>query len=297
MSQEITDGSETYSRLKNIVIETISSSSSKSSLSNAHSRVFFDHFVDDDVDEVVTFERFLNFLHNHYFSRLAWARLTLNLKKCKFFVSRIQILEHQRDVIDIKSSKNKLKMFREWSSLTFKKELDRFLHMLSFLKNYILERADRTTLLKTTIIEKITSTIVNEKKRITRKIKNFLWISKHEIVFQNIKKTIVENVCSSEDDEVQWHLAIDASKTDVDEILFQLSNHSIDITMSKNTRDSLKIVMFLSFQFTDSQTRYQTTEREFLFVIKNLIEVRWLVQESKHSIKLYTNHQTLLKCF
>ena len=66
--------------------------------------------------------------------------------------------------------------------------------------------------------------------------------------------------------------------------------------MSKNTRDSLKIVMFLSFQFIDSQTRYQTTKRESLSVVKNLIEVRWLVQESKHSIKLYTNHQTLLKC-
>ena len=174
MSQEIINDSETYSRLKNIVIETISSLSSKSSLSNAHSRIFFNHFVDDDVDEAIIFESLLNFLHNHYFSRLAWAKLTLNLKKCKFFVARIQILKHQRDVIDIRSSKDKLKIFRKWSSLTSKKELNRFLHMFSFLKNYILERANRTTLLKTTIIEKITSTIMNEKKRITRKIKNFL---------------------------------------------------------------------------------------------------------------------------
>ena len=66
--------------------------------------------------------------------------------------------------------------------------------------------------------------------------------------------------------------------------------------MIKETRDSMKIVMFLSFVFIFSQIRYQIIEREALVVVKNLAEIRWLVQEFKFSTKLYIDHQALFKC-
>ena len=44
--------------------------------------------------------------------------------------------------------------------------------------------------------------------------------------------------------------------------------------MIKKTRNSIKIVMFLSFVFTSSQTRYQTIERKTLIVVKNLTEIK-----------------------
>lgn len=44
--------------------------------------------------------------------------------------------------------------------------------------------------------------------------------------------------------------------------------------LSKETRDSLKVFMFLSFQFTDTQPRYHIIEREVLSIMKNLLEVR-----------------------
>ena len=47
--------------------------------------------------------------------------------------------------------------------------------------------------------------------------------------------------------------------------------------MTKDPLDKLKIVSFLSFQFTEVQQRYHTTERETLAVIRCLAECRWLV--------------------
>ena len=51
--------------------------------------------------------------------------------------------------------------------------------------------------------------------------------------------------------------------------------------------------MFMSFCLEDAETRYDTTEREALAVVRCLAEVRWLVTGSKYPTKLYTDHSAL----
>ena len=247
MRQEITKNSEMYSRLKNIVIDSIFFFDSESSLFDVKNETFFEHFVNDNVDEANSFEHLISFLHNYYFSRLVWVQLTLNSKKCKFFVFKIQILSHQRDAFEIRLFNDKLKTFRKWSAFTTKEKLKRFLYMLLFLKNYISKRADKSTFLKSAIIEKVTISVRNDKKRISRKIKNFQWTSKHQKVFDDVRKTVTKNVYFEEDDNFQWYLTTDVSKTEAKKVFFQLSNHSFEILLSKKIKDFLKIVMFLFF--------------------------------------------------
>ena len=113
IKQKITENSETYFKFKNIVTDLIFSFNSKSSSSNAMKHIFFNHFVDDNCDEANTMKKLLNFLYYYYFLRLKWVKLTLNLKKCKFVVLHIKILNHQKNVINIRSFENKLKMFKK----------------------------------------------------------------------------------------------------------------------------------------------------------------------------------------
>lgn len=138
--------------------------------------------------------------------------------------------------------------------------------------------------------------MIGGKKRTAKRAMDFIWTSEHQTIFEEIKRSILETACSKGDDSIQWHLAIDASKTGAGGVLFQRPDHPMGIAMTKENRDAIEIVMFLSFGFTGPQTRYQTIEREALSVVKNLGEVRWLVQGSKYSVKLYTDHQALLKC-
>lgn len=49
-------------------------------------------------------------------------------------------------------------------------------------------------------------------------------------------------------------------------------------------------VKFMSFQMTACQTRYHTTEREFLAVLLCWEKARYLVCGSDHPVKLYTDH-------
>ena len=179
MKQKITEDSETYLRLKNIVTDSVFFFDSESFLFDVKDETFFEHFMIDDVDETNSFEHLMSFLHNYYFSRLIWTQLTLNSKKCKFFVFKIQILSHQRDAFEIRLFNDKLKTFREWLVLTTKKKLKRFLYIFFFLKNYISEKADKFIFFKSAIIEKVIISVCDDKKRINRKMKNFQWTSRY----------------------------------------------------------------------------------------------------------------------
>ena len=106
----------------------------------------------------------------------------------------------------------------------------------------------------------------------------------------------MKTICSNENDKRQWHLIIDVFKIDASEVLFQLNNHSSEIVHRKKFLKNMQIIMFLNYQYNSFQIRYQIIERETLVVVKCLTKVRWLVQSSQYSIKLYTNHSTLTKC-
>ena len=52
----------------------------------------FKYFFDDDYGAADTFDQLLQFLHDIYFPRIHWARLTLKPSKSQFFVSNIEPL-------------------------------------------------------------------------------------------------------------------------------------------------------------------------------------------------------------
>lgn len=70
MSQKLIEKSEIYIKLKIITTRKIFKLNSKSSLNAVFIKTMFIHFINDDVNEVNTFKVLMNFLHNHYFSRL-----------------------------------------------------------------------------------------------------------------------------------------------------------------------------------------------------------------------------------
>ena len=94
IGQGLTGAPSTYSRLKDLATGTIPAPNSEPSLSH-HPRVAFEFFLDDDQGAAESIEEMLDFLHNSYFPRLAWAGLTLNPKKTRFMTGSMQILGHQ----------------------------------------------------------------------------------------------------------------------------------------------------------------------------------------------------------
>ena len=121
MNQEIIENSKTYTQLKKTVTNVISFSNSESTLSETNSdHTIFNHFVNDDVEKFDIFENLINFFYQHYFSKLSWAKLTLNFSKCEFFISKVELLKHQKNDKNIKFSKDKLKIFKKYFFFKFR---------------------------------------------------------------------------------------------------------------------------------------------------------------------------------
>jgi hypothetical protein len=66
---------------------------------------------------------------------------------------------------------------------------------------------------------------------------------------------------------------IDTSKFSIEEVLFQLKDISIRIEVSPKCLVNIRIIIFLSFQLFDVESKYRITDREALVVVRCLAKV------------------------
>jgi hypothetical protein len=283
MGQGLTGAPGTYSRLKDLFAAPIPAPCAEPGLDGGG--VGFECFQDDDIGAFETFTDQLRFLHERYFPRLKWAGLTLNPKKTQFCVRRTKILGHERTVSGLRPSADKIRALTTWPVPESEADLMRFVYTLPFLKVYIPGRADMIAILK--------QAVISEGKGAKRRVIDFIWTKVQQRVFNRIKSFFPRITLSGGDPHLQYHLATDASNTGLGGVLFQMSKWPIGTRTSRNTVEDETVIMFMSFALSDAETRYHTTEKEALAVLKCLEEVHWLVMGADHPVILYTDHLAL----
>ena len=120
-----------------------------------------------------------------------------------------------------------------------------------------------------------------------RRVVGFKWGEDQQKSFEHIKSSIISNAVYGGDDRIQYHLATDASKTGMGGVLFQIIDQPAGTIAAQKNRKTQRIIMFISKPFTEAETRYSTTEREALAVVRCLEEVRWLVLGSAFPTKVH----------
>ena len=76
------------------------------------------------------------------------------------------------------------------------------------------------------------------------------------------------------DPAVQYYLATDASKWCLGDVLFQLVDAPPGREATHSYKEHIRIIMFISFQLEDAETRYDTTEKKAPAVVRCLAEIR-----------------------
>ena len=102
----------------------------------------------------------------------------------------------------------------------------------------------------------------------------FLWGDKQKRSFQAVKETISTNLMDGANPEMQYHLATDASKQTLENVLFQLQNASVGIEAINSYKDAIQIIMFMFFWLEDVKTWYTATECKILAVVRYLAKVK-----------------------
>jgi len=301
MGQGLAGAPQTYTRLKDIFSGYIPAPNPEACL-NKCSAGAFECFVDNHFGAFPSFRSQLNLLHQHYFPRLAWARLTLKGCKCGFFLERISPLGFSSDSSGLRPSLDKVQAIREYPRPTNAAEIEAFIYMTIYLRQFIQGRAEHARILKEAILywqvngdEKSKSEQASRRDKPIKVVVGIKWGQEQETAFKAIKKAIIENVVYGGDERKQYHLMTDASIHAIGGVLFQLPNTPAGTNLTTMTRREMKVIMFISKRLIAAETRYSTTEREALVILRCLEEVRWLVLCSPYPTKVYTDHKALLE--
>jgi len=151
MGQGLAGAPQTYSRLKDIFSGRILEPNAEKSL-NECTPWAFECFVDDDFGAFPSFRTQFDFLHNHYFLTLAWVKLTLKGTKCGFFLAKIDPLGFSSKGSGLPSSLDKVQVIREYPTPTNAVEIEAFIYMTIYLRQFIPGRVEHARILKEAIV-------------------------------------------------------------------------------------------------------------------------------------------------
>lgn len=324
MSQELKRATHIYFQFSNLIFDSLSANEVRVrrmiTILSIKKKTTFSIYMNDHVVSVRIFDSMFEFLHKQYFSRVIFESVYLSEHKTMIMSDNLELLEFQRTSEELRFSLKHREKIINWSILTNWAKLDAFLWLTSFLRIFISDWAEHVLKLKKVYlieisveskpkkshddeIEKCDKNLI--KKRSTTRSKKltiqrkwakkdtFDWDSSQEKSFNHIKKFITNNTMIEANSTAQYHLITDASKRDVDEVLFQLKEVLIETEATLKLLSNERIVMFLSFRLENAEIRYFNSKRECLAVIKCLAEIKWLIIENDHSVLIYSNHETL----
>lgn len=225
---------------------------------------FLSRFVDDFLIVSSTWEDHLAHLRV-VFSSLKKAGMTLKLKKCFFMQEEVEYLGFILSKDGIRKNPEKVKAIMQFPAITNKKRLQSFIGAVNFYRKFHLTH----------------SFLLEPLLHLLKKDVPWVWSSKEEHAFQEIKKAFSESVLLSfPDQSLPYYLNTDCSKTALAGELYQLD--------SEGNRCP---IYFYSRVLSPSEKNYTTTEQELLAIVTCCSKFRQLILGRKVFVE--TDHQAL----
>lgn len=283
----------------------------------------FGVYMDDHASSARSFDAMFKFLHEIYFPRAAFGPVYLSGRKTSVFTDHLDLLGFRGTEQGIRPSSKHRNKVTNWPVPRNREELDAFLWLTPFLRIFIPGRAAHVMKLKEAYLRLVPATVKKKKthdddvevcdenltktkivrprkptiQRVYEAKDTFDWGAEQQISFDTIKQAISSNAMSGTDPTLQYHLVVDASKTAIGGVLFQMKDVPAGTEASPKFLENERINMFLSFRLADAETRYSNSERECLAVVRCLAEIKWLIIGSKYSTMVYSDHSALQAMF
>ena len=206
-------------------------------------------------------------------TRLRTANLKVNADKSTFCAHEIEYLGYILTREGIKPQPKKIAAILAISPPTNVKELRRFLGMVQYYRDMWTRRSEMLTPL-TDLVGECGQTKVTKAKG-TKKA-SWHWDETHQQAFDLVKTTISRDVILAYPDySEKFEIYADASKSQIGSVITQLN----------------KPLAFFSRKLSDTQKRYNVTEKELLAIVETLKEFKGMLWGQ--SIVVYTDHKNL----
>jgi len=193
-------------------------------------------------------------------TRLQQAGLKINAVKSFFARTELEYLGYNISREGLRPSQKKVEAILQIAPPKTRKQLRRFIGMVSYYRNMWPKRSHFLAPLSS-----LTSANVKWK-----------WTTEHQIAFEQMKALIAkETLVTFPDFSKEFEIHTDASKLQLGACISQDG----------------KPVAFYSRKLSPAQTRYTTTERELLSIVETLKEFRNILLGQR--IKVHTDHENL----
>ncbi|KAG6615283.1 Retrovirus Polyprotein [Phytophthora cinnamomi] len=195
------------------------------------------------------------------FERLRQYDVTLNASKCKILRESVDYLGFTLTANGIQPQKKKIEAIQSIAEPRNKKELRRFLGMITYYREMVPNKSALTARLN----------------RLTSKKVTFVWTPEDAAAFQEIKAALARNV---------WLVFPDYSRTF--HVFADASGRQIGGLIAQGKR----IIACFSRSLTATQQKYSTMEWELLSVVEILKEYRTMLHG--FPVVIHTDHKNLL---
>ena len=152
MNQDLKDAAHIYAQFDDLVFDSLSKNRERVVRMLTLLNRFFNHafqiYMNDHSTFVRDFEFMFNFLHEQYFSRVAFDLIYFFDSKTHVFASSLELLDFQENATNLRFLIKHREKVQNWSILINRAKLNAFLWLTSFLRIFILERAAHVLIMK-----------------------------------------------------------------------------------------------------------------------------------------------------
>ena len=198
------------------------------------------------------------------FGRFREFQMKLKPLKCQLFQREVEFLGRKIGGNGVTLTDHSIETIKEWKEPMNNKEVEQFLGLANYHRNFIKEFAE----------------VADPLNKLLRK-KIFTWKEEQQKAFQKLKELLISpEVISIPNKNGEFILDCDAS------------NVSIGAELSQVQQDMEKAIAYGSFSLTPSQRRYCTTRKELLALVRFSNHYRHYLLGKK--FKCRTDHNSLI---
>lgn len=221
-------------------------------------------YIDDICVISPTFERHLENL-NYIFQKLTEANMTVKFSKSTFCKNSIPFLGYTLTESGLQMDNSKVQPILDFPSPKNRRQLKSFLGCINYYNKFLSKYSET----------------IQPLLRLTSKKNKFIWTTKDEETFSQIKQLFLRvNVLHHADHSQVFYIQTDASDNAIGGHLFQIRDNG-----------EKAAIAFMSRALRPVEQRFTTTEKELLAIIHCLQKTRHIILGAK--LKILTDNHAL----
>ena len=205
--------------------------------------------------------------------RLRKFKLYVSLKKCEFFITKVNFLEFIIFTESISMNLSRIDIIKTWLRLKMYWKIQVFLRFINFYRCFIHYYSQ--------IAESLTELLRDSVKDV--KTNSFIWSNEAKQAFNQLHDVFMKtSILRHFDSEWHIHIEIDAFNYAVASILSQ-----------SNNEDQWHLIAFWFRMMINVERNYETYDQKLLVIVAMFKHWWHYVKDSYHTVEVLTDHNNL----